>query len=47
MERTQELLDERIIREITPIFDTTGARLQLDAGRRAGSTPSIRSAPPR
>ena len=28
MERTQRLLDERIIREITPIFDTPRARLQ-------------------
>jgi DNA-binding Lrp family transcriptional regulator len=41
MERTQELLDDRIIREITPIFDTTalGYSSMLVAARVDGEHP--------
>ena len=36
MARTQRLLDERIIREITPIFDTRALGYELDARRGQG-----------
>ena len=36
MARVQRLLDERIIREITPIFDTRALGYSLDARRREG-----------
>ena len=45
MERVQYLLDKRIIREVTPIFDTRALGYSLDAGRGQGRRRATRTAP--
>ena len=45
MERVQHLLDKRIIREVTPIFDTRALGYSLDARRRQGRRRATRTAP--